>query len=120
MDVELGEEQMAAVRACMNNTVLILTGGPGTGKTTCIQCILRMFKGQVELCAPTGRAAKRITEATGRDARTIHRALEYSGEEGKFLRNEGRPLSCEAVIVDEVSMVDLFLMRSLLRAIAPG
>ena len=120
MDVELGEEQLDAVRACMEHPLLIVTGGPGTGKTTCIQCVLRMFKGRVELCAPTGRAAKRITEATGRDARTIHRMLEYSGEEGKFQRNEEKPLACDAVIVDEVSMVDLFLMRSLLRAIAPG
>ena len=121
-DVQLCAEQRDAVLAAAGESVCVVTGGPGTGKTTTIKCIIRLLKkcGRVALCAPTGRAAKRMSEATGREARTIHRLLEYNGEEQGFQRNADNPLDARAVIVDEVSMVDLFLMRSLLRALKPG
>ena len=120
--MRLCAEQREAVEAVEREGVLIITGGPGTGKTTTLKCILRLLDelGGVELCAPTGRAAKRMSEATGRPARTIHRLLEYAGEEGRFLRNEQEPLDCAAVVVDEMSMVDIFLFRALLRALRPG
>lgn len=110
----------------MSHGVLVITGGPGTGKTTIINCILSLLgheDNDVMLCAPTGRAAKRMSEATGSNARTIHRMLEYAGDEdgsAGFARNSENPLECDCVIVDEMSMVDLMLMRSLLRAIEPG
>jgi len=120
--MRLCAEQREAVEAVEREGVLIITGGPGTGKTTTLKCILRLLDelGGAELCAPTGRAAKRMSEATGRPARTIHRLLEYAGEEGRFLRNEQEPLDCAAVVVDEMSMVDVFLFRALLRALQPG
>ena len=120
--VQLCAEQRDAVMAAAGEGVCVITGGPGTGKTTSINCIIRLLRhlGKVELCAPTGRAAKRMSEATGREARTIHRLLEYSGEEETFTRNAENPLDANVVIVDEMSMVDIFLMRSLLRAIRPG
>ena len=120
--MRLCAEQREAVEAVEREGVLIITGGPGTGKTTTLKCILRLLDelGGAELCAPTGRAAKRMSEATGRPARTIHRLLEYAGEEGRFLRNEQEPLDCAAVVVDEMSMVDIFLFRALLRALRPG
>ena len=115
------EQRQAALSAAMEG-VCVLTGGPGTGTTTSIQIIIRMMEdmGRVELCAPTGRAAKRMSEATGRSARTIHRMLEYSGEGQGFSRNDENPLDARVVIVDETSMVDIFLMRSLLCALRPG
>ena len=120
--MRLCAEQREAVEAVEREGVLVITGGPGTGKTTTLKCILRLLDemGGVELCAPTGRAAKRMSEATGRNARTIHRLLEYAGEDGRFLRDEHNPLDCAAVVVDEMSMVDIFLFRALLRALAPG
>ena len=120
--MHLCAEQREAVEAVEREGVLVITGGPGTGKTTTLKCILRLLDemGGVELCAPTGRAAKRMSEATGRNARTIHRLLEYAGEDGRFLRDEHNPLDCAAVVVDEMSMVDIFLFRALLRALAPG
>ena len=120
--MRLCAEQREAVEAVEREGVLIITGGPGTGKTTTLKCILHLLDevGGAELCAPTGRAAKRMSEATGRPARTIHRLLEYAGEEGRFLRNEQEPLDCAAVVVDEMSMVDIFLFRALLRALRPG
>ena len=97
--------------------------GPGTGKTTCIHCILSILEeeeGEVLLCAPTGRAAKRMQEASGKPAQTIHRLLEYAGEAGGLTRNEEEPLRARALIVDEASMVDLNLMQALLRAVPQG
>ena len=120
--VELCDAQREAVTAAATGGVTIITGGPGTGKTTSINCILRLLegRGEVELCAPTGRAAKRMSEATGRSARTIHRLLEYSGEIESFQKDADDPIKADVVIVDEMSMVDIFLMRSLLRALRPG
>ncbi len=118
--IRLSPRQREAVLAAMREGMLVITGGPGTGKTTIINCILGLMGRDVLLAAPTGRAAKRMSEATGREARTIHRLLEYSGEAGAFQRNEENPLDASCVIVDEMSMVDIFLMRSLLRALKPG
>lgn len=125
----LDELQRKAVLESVRNSILILTGGPGTGKTTTINTIIRYFEGEgldLYLAAPTGRAAKRMTEATGYEARTIHRMLELSGampESGKkasFERNEDNPLEADVIIVDEMSMVDIHLMHALLSAIVPG
>lgn len=120
--IELSAEQNEAVLLALNNGVSIITGGPGTGKTTIIRCILDAMteKGyEVELAAPTGRAAKRMTEATGTEARTIHRLLEFIPNEG-FQRNKDNPLFADMVIVDEMSMVDAPLMFALLQAIPKG
>ncbi len=118
--IEFSENQRRAVSEAVQRGLLVITGGPGTGKTTIINCILSLLGRNVLLAAPTGRAAKRMSEATGHEARTLHRLLEFSGEEGKFQRDEQNPLDCACVIVDEMSMVDVFLMRSLLRALKPG
>ena len=120
--VHLCEAQRKAVIAAAGNGVMVITGGPGTGKTTSINCLIHILQkaGIVELCAPTGRAAKRMSEATGRPAQTVHRLLEYSGESSGFLRNADNPLDADIVIVDEMSMVDIFLMRSLLKALRAG
>ena len=114
--------QRQAITRAMENGVFVITGGPGTGKTTIINCILELLseENEVVLCAPTGRAAKRMTEATGAEAKTIHRLLEYGGDEGVFARNQENPLESDCVIADEASMIDLMLMRSLLRAVEPG
>ncbi len=114
--------QRSAIVQALENGVFVITGGPGTGKTTIIQCILELLSGEndIVLCAPTGRAARRMTEASGEESRTIHRLLEYSGEEGGFARNEENPLDTDCLIVDEASMIDLPLMRALLRALEPG
>ena len=121
-NVQLGAKQREAVLAAAAGGLTIITGGPGTGKTTSINCILSVLEkqGNIELCAPTGRAAKRMSEATGREARTIHRLLEYSGEFGDFQKDEDDPIHADVVVVDEMSMVDIFLMRSLLKALMPG
>ena len=120
--VELCDRQREAVLAAATGGLTVITGGPGTGKTTSINCILHLLEGRgaVELCAPTGRAAKRMAEATGRPARTLHRLLEYSGDIGDFMKDEDDPIRADAVVVDEMSMVDVFLMRALLRALRPG
>lgn len=120
--VTLSKEQREAVLAAAQGGLTVVTGGPGTGKTTCIRCMLDVlsFAGKTVLCAPTGRAAKRMSEASGCEAKTIHRLLEYGGEEGSFLKNEMDPIDAQVVIVDEVSMTDLQLMRALLRALRPG
>lgn len=118
----LSDKQIEALYLSCRKHVCVITGGPGTGKTTLIQCLIQLFsdEGEIELCAPTGRAAKRMTEATGREAKTIHRLLEYSGTEEHFQRNADAPLSAKTIIVDEMSMVDIFLMRSLLKAVKSG
>lgn len=120
--MELSKEQQQAVTLSLTNGVSIITGGPGTGKTTIIRCILDLMQDKgyaVELAAPTGRAAKRMSEATGCDARTIHRLLEYIPGEG-FQRNVENPLIADMVIVDEMSMVDAPLMFALLKALTKG
>lgn len=121
---ELAEHQREAVVSAAKEGVLVITGGPGTGKTTTIDSIIRYFNLEgidFMLAAPTGRAAKRMSETTGYEARTIHRMLELGGEEDVgFGRDESNPLEADAVIIDEMSMVDLPLMNSLLRAVIPG
>lgn len=124
--MQLDEHQVQAVKEAVRNGLLIITGGPGTGKTTTINTIIRYFEIEgmdIFLAAPTGRAAKRMSETTGFEARTIHRMLELNGGmEGSagFERNETNPLETDVVIIDEMSMVDITLMNSLLKAIAPG
>ena len=118
--IQFSENQRRAVSEAVSRGLLVITGGPGTGKTTIINCILSLLGKDVLLAAPTGRAAKRMSEATGHEAKTLHRLLEFAGDEGKFQRDEQNPLDCTCVIVDEMSMVDVFLMRSLLRALKPG
>lgn len=128
--IELDEKQIQAVVEAVNSGLLIITGGPGTGKTTTINTIIRFFESEemeILLAAPTGRAAKRMKEATGYEARTIHRLLELTGVPGDerslgmhFDRNEENPLDADAVIIDETSMVDIHLMQSLLKAVNPG
>lgn len=131
--VELDDLQKKAVVETQNNGISIITGGPGTGKTTTINAIIRMFEAdgmEVSLAAPTGRAAKRMTEATGHEAKTIHRLLEIAGGAGdetprdelsaKFGRNEQNPLETDVIILDEMSMVDTFLIHALLKAVTIG
>lgn len=120
--LELSNQQRGAVMTALNEGALVITGGPGTGKTTIIRFITSIMEDMgldVALTAPTGRAAKRMSEATGHDARTIHRLLEYVPGEG-FLRNADDPLYNDMVIVDEMSMVDVMLMNALLKAIPVG
>ncbi len=121
-NIRFSPAQRDAIGLAVNSGLSVITGGPGTGKTTLINCLLYVLGSETKtlLAAPTGRAAKRMSEATGREASTIHRMLQFGGEEGIFLMDDDNPLHCDNVIVDEVSMVDVFLMRSLLQAIAPG
>ena len=120
--VRFSAQQKKAIRSAVEEGVMVITGGPGTGKTTIIRCIIYLLNedNDILLCAPTGRAAKRMSEATGEEAKTIHRLLEYGGDEDVFARGEDYPLDADCIIVDEMSMVDVKLMRGLLRAILPG
>lgn len=127
--IELDELQKKSVLESVRNGIFILSGGPGTGKTTTINVIIKYFLSEgmdIYLAAPTGRAAKRMTEATGYESRTIHRMLELNGEvsgesrAAKFERNESNPLEADVIIVDEMSMVDLFLFQALLKAVMVG
>lgn len=133
--IELDELQRQAVSIAANSGLLVITGGPGTGKTTTINTIIKFFENEgktILLAAPTGRAAKRMSESTGFSASTIHRLLEYQGRpeeenedgeeriRGHFERDDSNPLECDVVIIDEMSMVDIFLMNSLLKAIHKG
>lgn len=133
--ITLDPLQRQAVSFALSDGLLVITGGPGTGKTTTINTMIRVFEEEgktILLAAPTGRAAKRMSESTGFPASTIHRLLEYQGRpedddnlppekrKGHFERNEENPLECDVLIIDEMSMVDIFLMHALLRAILPG
>ena len=116
----LAESQRQALRLALASKVLVITGGPGVGKTTLVNAILKVLRAKqvdVALCAPTGRAAKRLAESTGLDAKTIHRLLETDPKTGGFKRGEEHPLGCDLLVIDEASMVDVPLMRSLLQAL---
>ncbi len=120
LSIDLAENQVQALRSAAENKVLVITGGPGTGKTTIINALLKIFSGlkvRIMLAAPTGRAAKRMSEATGYEAKTIHRLLEYSIQKGGFQKDDEQPLDCDLIIVDEASMIDTILMYHLLKAI---
>lgn len=122
--VSLADHQAEAVKMALTESVSILTGGPGTGKTTTVRAILQLLQAKrkrVLLAAPTGRAAKRLAETSGQEAKTLHRLLEVDPGQGfRFKRNQENPLGADMVIVDEVSMIDLILMNNLLKAIRPG
>lgn len=118
--LELAENQQQAIRLALRSKVLVITGGPGVGKTTLVNSILTILtakQAKILLCAPTGRAAKRMSETTGREAKTIHRLLEIDPTNGTFQRNDDNPLDCELLVIDEASMVDVRLMQALVRAI---
>ena len=120
LSMTLALNQIRAVKSVALNKVLVITGGPGTGKTTIINAILKIFARlhiRIMLAAPTGRAAKRMTETTGHEAKTIHRLLEYSMQNGGFRKNESEPLNCDLLIVDEASMIDTILFYHLVKAI---
>ncbi len=127
-ELELSDKQLEAIKAVQNHNVCVITGGPGTGKTTIIKTIIELYKQEekkVVLCAPTGRAAKRMTETTGEEAKTLHRLLEIGKAENDQMQTmdpnvEVAPLDADVVIVDEMSMVDLFIMNYLLQAIYKG
>ena len=123
LGLRFSPRQREAIQECFRRKILVITGGPGTGKTTIIRAVAAVFNGwgqEVLLAAPTGRAAKRLAEATGKEAKTIHRTLEYNPKQGRFKRNERHPLRADALVVDESSMLDLLLMNSLLKAVPRG
>jgi exodeoxyribonuclease V alpha subunit len=116
----LAESQVAAIRLALMSKTLVMTGGPGVGKTTIVKGILRILAAKnvrLLLCAPTGRAAKRMTEATGFEAKTIHRMLEVDPKTGGFKRGDDNPLECDLLVIDEASMVDVMLMQALIKAV---
>ena len=119
--IALTEKQQEAVKVALTNKISVLTGGPGTGKTTSVRALIQLLKAKrrtFKLAAPTGRAAKRLSEATGEPAQTLHRLLEFKPFEGmKFLRDRDNPLDADLIIVDELSMIDLLLMNALVKAI---
>jgi exodeoxyribonuclease V alpha subunit len=120
MGVEFADEQAEALRACLTSKMTIITGGPGTGKTSILHAlvdILQAKKVRISLASPTGRAAQRLTETTGQKAQTIHRLLQFDPAEGRFMANEDKPLACDFLIVDEVSMLDNWLAAALFRAV---
>jgi len=120
LELRLSESQTQALQAALDHKVMVITGGPGTGKTTIVNAVLKIFErasARVLLAAPTGRAAKRLNEATGCEARTIHRLLEYSPQRGGFQRTDEAPLECDLLVVDETSMVDTVLMHHLIAAV---
>ena len=120
MDIQFAPQQREAIQTALTERAMILTGGPGTGKTTTTVGMIRLFEAEgqrIVLAAPTGRAAKRLSETTSREAKTIHRLLEFSFQENGFKRNRQNPLEADVVIVDEMSMVDLVLMNRLMQAI---
>ena len=122
LGVELGNDQREAICVALSHKVLLVTGGPGTGKTTLIDSIVRCgvaVGARIELAAPTGRAAKRLSEATGHASRTIHRLLEFRPRDAGFGRNTSNPIDADVVIIDEASMIDLFLMDALVAAVPP-
>jgi exodeoxyribonuclease V alpha subunit len=120
LDITLAEKQIEAVRCAAEDKVMVITGGPGTGKTTIINAFLKIFSKlgvDIMLAAPTGRAAKRMSEATGHEAKTIHRMLEYSIQKGGFQKSDENPLKCDLLVIDEASMIDTILMHYLLKAV---
>lgn len=125
-DIYFAEKQVLAIKESLNNGLVVITGGPGTGKTTIINAIIKICEDlelSVQLAAPTGRAAKRMTETTGKEAKTIHRLLEYSFVEETdmaFGKDEDSPIETDLLIIDEASMIDILLANSLLKAITPG
>ncbi len=122
LSIQFSPRQKAAIKESLLKKILVITGGPGTGKTTIVKAIVDIFHAwgkKVLLAAPTGRAAKRLSETTQTEAKTLHRTLEYNPKQGNFRRNEKRPLDADAMIIDEFSMVDLPLMYSLLKAVPP-
>jgi len=122
LHITLADKQIEAIKCATRHKVMVITGGPGTGKTTIIKAILKIFsaiKAKIMLAAPTGRAAKRMSEVTGHEAKTIHRMLEYSMQKGGFQRNDENPLDGHLLVVDEASMIDTILMHHLLKAVPP-
>ena len=118
--LQLAENRRAAIRLALTAKALVITGGPGVGKTTIVNSILKILAAKnvkLLLCAPTGRTAKRMTEATGVEAKTIHRLLEVDPKGGGFTRNADNPLDCDLLVVDEASMIDVMLMQALVKAI---
>ena len=123
LSMSLAPEQEEAVRSSIARKVLVITGGPGTGKTTVINAVIKAFsqvKARILLAAPTGRAAKRLVETSSLEAKTLHRLLEYSPHEDSFCRNEDNPLACSLLVIDEASMMDTLLMYHLLKAVPLG